>query len=154
MAAVELESVGRHIDGTTILDDVSLTVADGEFVGLIGASGSGKTSVLRVIAGFDAPSNGTISIGGQNMADVATRDRDISMVSQHNTLFPTHRVRGNLRDLEGGGSTAEGDNGGHQEDKRGGDHPKKHLDELWDLGVNLEGDGGIGDYLERPGVET
>lgn len=96
MARVELDGVSRSVEGTRILDDVSFHVDDGEFVALIGSSGAGKTSVLRAIAGFDPLTAGTLHFDDVDVTTAPTRDRDVGLISQHNTLFPTHRVRANL----------------------------------------------------------
>lgn len=97
MAEVTLDSVVREVNGTRIIDSVSFTAAEGELLGLIGPSGAGKTSLIRVIAGLDKMTSGSVYFDGNDMSMVATRDRDIGMVTQGNTLFPTERVRGNLR---------------------------------------------------------
>ena len=96
MARIDLESVVQELDGHRILNSVDLSVEDGEFMVLAGPSGSGKTSVIRSIAGFDELTAGRVLFDGQDVADVPTRDRDIGVVFQNDTLFPTHRIRGNL----------------------------------------------------------
>lgn len=96
MAAIDLEGVCRHDGDEQILDDVSFSVADGEFVTLVGPSGSGKTSILRAIAGLDPVSAGTVRFDGEDMTEVPTQDRDIGMISQHNSLFPHYQVSDNL----------------------------------------------------------
>ena len=96
MARITLDQVSRTVDGNHILDGVSFDAAEGEFVGLIGGSGAGKTSIIRAIAGFDPITAGSILFDGDDMTETPTRDRDIGIVTQGNTLFPTKRVRGNL----------------------------------------------------------
>jgi len=96
MAAVTLDGVVRSVDERAILDRVTFRAEDGEFVALIGPSGAGKTSVIRAIAGFDQIEAGTIHFGDRDVTRVPTRERDVGLVSQQNTLFPTQRVRRNL----------------------------------------------------------
>jgi multiple sugar transport system ATP-binding protein len=76
--------------------EVSLAVADGEFMVLLGPSGCGKTSVLRMIAGLEPITSGTVSIDGRVMNQVPAKDRDIAMVFQSYALYPHMNVRGNL----------------------------------------------------------
>jgi multiple sugar transport system ATP-binding protein len=96
MASVALDHVVRKDHDTTILDDVSFHAADGEFLGLIGPSGAGKTSIIRAIAGFDELSSGSVRFDDDDLTTTPTRERDIGLVTQGNALFPTERVRGNL----------------------------------------------------------
>ncbi|HZN20361.1 MAG TPA: ABC transporter ATP-binding protein [Micromonosporaceae bacterium] len=77
-------------------DDVSLTVADGEFVVLVGPSGCGKTTLLRMVAGLETPDNGSIAIAGRDVTDLPPRQRNISMVFQSYAIFPHMRVRHNI----------------------------------------------------------
>ena len=81
---------------TRVLDDVSLTIDAGEFVSIIGTSGSGKTTCLRLIAGFEEPSAGRISVHGADMAGVPPYDRDINTVFQDYALFPHMSVLDNV----------------------------------------------------------
>jgi multiple sugar transport system ATP-binding protein len=78
------------------LEDVSLEVAEGELMVLVGPSGGGKTTVLRLIAGLEEPSAGTISIGGRVVNDLPPKDRDVSMVFQSPALYPHMTVWENL----------------------------------------------------------
>ena len=96
MARITLDQVSRETGGYRILDDVSFEAAEGEFIGLIGASGAGKTSIIRAIAGFDPITAGSIRFDGHDIVETPTEDRDIGIVTQGNNLFPTERVRGNL----------------------------------------------------------
>lgn len=96
MARITLDQVSRQVQGTHILDDVSFDAAEGEFIGLIGGSGAGKTSIIRAIAGFDPITSGSILFDGDDMSDTPTSERDIGIVTQGNNLFPTKRVRTNL----------------------------------------------------------
>jgi multiple sugar transport system ATP-binding protein len=83
-------------DGFVAIDDVSLTVADGEFMVLVGPSGCGKSTLLRMIAGLEDATAGTVSIGGRDVTDLAPRHRDIAMVFQNYALYPHMDVRRNL----------------------------------------------------------
>lgn len=78
------------------VSEVSLTVEEGECLVLAGPSGSGKTTALRLIAGLETPTSGTISIGGTVVNDVAPKDRDVSMVFQSPALYPHMSVYDNL----------------------------------------------------------
>jgi ABC-type sugar transport system ATPase subunit len=82
--------------GTTALEDLSLEIADGEFMILVGPSGCGKTTALRCVAGLEKPTRGKIVIGGNVVNDVTPRDRDIAMVFQNYALYPHMSVYKNL----------------------------------------------------------
>jgi multiple sugar transport system ATP-binding protein len=77
-------------------DDVSLEVADGEFLVLVGPSGCGKTTLLRMVAGLETPDSGTVHIGERNVTGLAARHRGVSMVFQSYAIFPHMRVRDNI----------------------------------------------------------
>ena len=97
MAGVRLEKVGKTYGETRVLSGLDLDVADGEFLVLGGPSGCGKSTALRLIAGLDEPTEGTISIGGKAVNGVPPRERDIAMVFQSYALYPHMTVRENLR---------------------------------------------------------
>jgi multiple sugar transport system ATP-binding protein len=96
MAEITLDRLGKAFSGTVAVDDVSLEIADGEFLVLVGPSGCGKSTLLRMIAGLEEPTSGTISIGGRDVTDLPPRDRDIAMVFQSYALYPHMTVRQNL----------------------------------------------------------
>ena len=75
---------------------LSLTIHDGEFLILVGPSGCGKSTALRMIAGLEEISSGTLSIGGENVVDLAPKDRDIAMVFQSYALYPHMTVFDNI----------------------------------------------------------
>jgi ABC-type sugar transport system ATPase subunit len=96
MGRVRLEHVTKQFDGTTAVDDLSLEVADEEFLVLLGPSGCGKSTALRMIAGLERPTEGTIAIGDRVVNDVEAKDRDIAMVFQSYALYPHMTVRRNI----------------------------------------------------------
>ena len=96
-AAIELDQVTKKFAGGVVaVDDVTLTIADGEFMVLVGPSGCGKSTLLRMIAGLEEVTDGAISIGGVDVTDYEPADRDIAMVFQNYALYPHMNVRENL----------------------------------------------------------
>ena len=97
MAEVALEGVGKvFTDGTEALRGVDLAVADGELVVLVGPSGCGKSTALRLIAGLEAPTAGTVRIGGEAVNEQGPQARNAAMVFQSYALYPHMTVGGNL----------------------------------------------------------
>jgi multiple sugar transport system ATP-binding protein len=97
MSEVKLDHLTKRFPGGTLaVDDISLTVADGEFLVLVGPSGCGKSTVLRMIAGLEEATAGDISIGGQVVTNLAPKERDIAMVFQNYALYPHMTVAQNL----------------------------------------------------------
>jgi multiple sugar transport system ATP-binding protein len=97
MAEVALENVTKiYPGGIRAVADLSLRVHDRERVVLVGPSGSGKSTALRLIAGLEAPTSGTVSIGGRVVNGVAPRERNVALVFQRPTFYPHLRVRDNL----------------------------------------------------------
>jgi multiple sugar transport system ATP-binding protein len=97
MAAVRLENLGKTFPGgARAVDGLDLSVADGEFLVLVGPSGSGKSTTLRMIAGLEQPSGGTIRIGDRMVNRVSPRDRDVAMVFQNYAMYPNKTVRDNM----------------------------------------------------------
>ena len=96
MAEVVLTGVSKAFGATRALDDLSLTVPDGAFVVLLGPTGAGKTTTLRLIAGLEAPDRGAIAIGGRDVVAETPAQRDVAMVFQQYSLYPHLSVRDNL----------------------------------------------------------
>jgi sn-glycerol 3-phosphate transport system ATP-binding protein len=97
MAGVTFDAVTKVYPGRVVaLRELSLDVADGEFLILVGPSGCGKSTALRMVAGLERISDGTISIGGRIVNDVPPKDRDIAMVFQNYALYPHMTVEKNL----------------------------------------------------------
>jgi len=97
MAEIVFENVTKVFPGDVVaLDDVSLRVADGEFIALVGPSGCGKSTLLRALAGLEEVTSGSISIGARDVTDLAPRHRDVAMVFQSYALYPHMTVRQNL----------------------------------------------------------
>jgi multiple sugar transport system ATP-binding protein len=101
MAQVVLEHLTRRFPGkngpdVVAVDDLNLTIADGEFMVLVGPSGCGKSTTLRMIAGLEEISDGTITIDGRLVNEVSPKDRDIAMVFQNYALYPHMTVRENM----------------------------------------------------------
>jgi multiple sugar transport system ATP-binding protein len=97
MAQIELQHVTKEFaGGVKAVDDVTLTIGDGEFMVLVGPSGCGKSTLLRAIAGLEEVSAGVISIGGRDVTDLPPRSRDVAMVFQTYALYPHMSVRQNL----------------------------------------------------------
>ena len=93
---MSLVSVTKEYGEVTAVDDVSLSIAHGEFVSLLGPSGCGKTTTLRMIAGFIEPTAGEITVGGRSQSGVPPHKRDTAMVFQDYALFPHKTIAQNL----------------------------------------------------------
>ena len=97
MATIETDHVTKVFgNGVVAVDDVSLSIADGEFLVLVGPSGCGKSTLLRMLAGLEEVTDGTILIDEVDVTDLAPRHRDIAMVFQSYALYPHMTVRENL----------------------------------------------------------
>lgn len=93
---VEVKNITKRFGNVVALDDVSLKVEGGEFLILLGPSGCGKTTLLRIIGGFETPTNGQVFIDGLDVRGVAPFERDTSMVFQNFALFPHKTVAENV----------------------------------------------------------
>ena len=96
MATVAIDKVRKVYGALEVLHQVSVDIADGEFVVLVGPSGCGKSTLLRMIAGLEDISGGAISIGGRVVNDLPPKERDISMVFQNYALYPHMTVAENM----------------------------------------------------------
>ncbi|MGI9390737.1 MAG: ABC transporter ATP-binding protein [Boseongicola sp.] len=96
MASVELIGVQKSFGGNQALRGLDLDIADGEFFVLLGRTGAGKTTTLRVIAGLEIPDAGSVRIGGQDVDGWNAAERDVTLVLQQYSLYPRLTVRGNL----------------------------------------------------------
>jgi multiple sugar transport system ATP-binding protein len=96
MAEVVLSGVSKSYGVETALDNVTMTVPDGSFVVLLGPTGAGKTTTLRMVSGLDTPDAGQVTIGGRDMAGLTPAQRDVAMVFQQYSLYPHLTVRQNL----------------------------------------------------------
>ncbi len=96
MANVETVELKKYFEDVCALDDVTLSIHDGEFLVLVGPSGSGKTTLLRMIAGLDRPDDGLIRIGDEIVNNLPPNQRRISMVFQSYALYPHMSVRKNI----------------------------------------------------------
>jgi putative spermidine/putrescine transport system ATP-binding protein len=96
MAYLELNGLRRVFGTFTALDGIDLQLERGEFVSLLGPSGCGKTTALRLVAGFDRPTNGTIVVDGKDVTRTLPNHRDMGMVFQAYSLFPNMTARQNV----------------------------------------------------------
>src|SRR5262245_40796362 len=95
-SAVTLDGVVKRFGDVVAVDGVDLEVREGEFFSMLGPSGSGKTTCLRMIAGFEAPTEGRVLLGGQDVTRLAPYQRDVNTVFQDYALFPHMTVQGNV----------------------------------------------------------
>ncbi len=93
---IKVQSVSKHFGDFTAVDSVDLDIYKGELFSLLGGSGCGKTTLLRMLAGFETPSSGNIFIDGVNMNDVPPYERPVNMMFQSYALFPHMSVEKNV----------------------------------------------------------
>src|SRR5574344_288698 len=96
MSKVILKNLVKKYDTKTIIDDISLEIKDKEFLVLVGSSGCGKSTILRMIAGLEDITSGEIFIGDKKVNKVAPKDRDIAFVFQSYALYPHMTVYENI----------------------------------------------------------
>ncbi|MCO6057674.1 ABC transporter ATP-binding protein [Pseudomonas sp. MOB-449] len=93
---VSLRNLNKHYGDFAAVDNISLDIQDGEFLTFLGSSGSGKSTTLSMLAGFETPSSGEILVDGKSLVNVPPHKRDIGMVFQRYSLFPHLNVRDNI----------------------------------------------------------
>lgn len=96
MAYIEFEHIHKSFDNQTVLHDINISIEEGEFLTLLGPSGCGKTTLLRSLAGLVCVDSGKIYMGGQDVTYAEPKDRNISMIFQQYSLFPTMTVYKNI----------------------------------------------------------
>src|ERR1044072_3622213 len=95
-ADLNLVGVTKSFGGFTAVDDLSLTVPQGSFFALLGASGCGKTTTLRTVAGLEEPTSGTIKLGDQEITSLRPYKRPVNTVFQSYALFPHMSIKDNV----------------------------------------------------------
>src|SRR5438874_3559309 len=95
-AAVTLINVTKSFGETTVLENINFTVDEDEIVVLLGASGSGKTTILRIIAGLETPDSGLVILHGKNVTKLPARERGTGVIFQSYALFPKMNVAENI----------------------------------------------------------
>ena len=96
MSDISLRNITRRFGATTAVDHLSLDIADGEFVVLLGPTGAGKTTTLRLVAGLEKPDEGQVYIGGESVSQFEPAARDVTFVFQQYSLYPHLSVYENL----------------------------------------------------------
>src|SRR5580765_5048310 len=96
MPSVTFDHVRKTFGDAVVVEDFDLTVADGELLVLVGGSGSGKSTILRMVAGLEEVTSGTIRIDAKDVTQLPPRERDVAMVFQDYGLYPHMTVRENL----------------------------------------------------------
>jgi ABC-type Fe3+/spermidine/putrescine transport system ATPase subunit len=94
--AVSVRNISKKFGGTMVLDDINFDVAEGETIVLLGASGSGKTTILRIIAGLETADSGRIILHGKDVSDLPARERGTGVIFQSYALFPKMNVEKNV----------------------------------------------------------
>ena len=97
MSSLIIDKVAKQFAGRTVLNDISLTLAPGEFLSLLGPSGCGKTTLLRIIAGFERADQGSVRLGDLDIGQLPANRRNIGMVFQAYSLFPNMTATENVR---------------------------------------------------------
>ncbi|WP_193311876.1 ABC transporter ATP-binding protein [Rouxiella sp. S1S-2] len=96
MSSIRLENVSKQFEGSMAVNNLSLEIADGEFLVLVGPSGCGKSTLLRLLAGLEQVSEGRILQAGSDITDLEPRERNFSMIFQNYALFPHMTVEQNI----------------------------------------------------------
>src|ERR1039457_5331983 len=95
-AFLQIRHVVKVFDGHRAVDDVSIDIAKGEVFALLGSSGCGKTTLLRMLAGFETPTSGSITLAGRDLAGLPPYERPMNMMFQSYALFPHLSVADNI----------------------------------------------------------
>ena len=95
-AAAGVRSISKSFHGTMVLEDIDFDVAEGESLVLLGASGSGKTTILRIIAGLEEPDTGRVILHGKEVTELPARERGVGVIFQAYALFPRMTVEQNI----------------------------------------------------------
>src|SRR5690349_9905872 len=90
--AVSVRNVSKKFGAATVLEDINFDVAEGETIVLLGASGSGKTTILRIIAGLEKPDSGSVILHNKDVTELPARERGIGVIFQSYALFPKMTV--------------------------------------------------------------
>jgi multiple sugar transport system ATP-binding protein len=96
MAHIELRNITKSFGAKTALKGLDIEIADGQFFVLLGATGAGKTTTLRIVAGLEKPNEGTVLIDGVDVGAWGAAERDVALVLQQYSLYPRYTVRENL----------------------------------------------------------
>src|SRR3982750_2453881 len=94
--AASVRAVSKKFKGTVVLEDINFDVAEGESLVLLGASGSGKTTILRIIAGLEEPDTGRVILHGKEVTELPARERGVGVIFQAYALFPRMTVEQNI----------------------------------------------------------
>jgi sulfate/thiosulfate transport system ATP-binding protein len=94
--AASVRGISKHFNKTRVLEDITFDVAEGESLVLLGASGSGKTTILRIIAGLEQPETGYVILHGNDVTDLPARERGVGVIFQAYALFPRMTVERNI----------------------------------------------------------
>ena len=93
---LKVDGISRSYGDLKVVDKLSFTVNEGEFVALLGPSGCGKSTSLKMIAGLEAPDEGSIELDGRDITQLSPGDRKLAMVFQSYALFPHLKVKENI----------------------------------------------------------
>src|SRR6185369_4593555 len=94
--AASVTGLSKQFGNTPVLKDINFDIAEGETLVLLGASGSGKTTILRIIAGLERPDTGRVILHGRDVSDLPARGRGVGVMFQSYALSPSMRVRQNI----------------------------------------------------------
>ena len=108
--AASVQGISKRFNKSRVLEDVSFDVAEGESLVLLGASGSGKTTILRIIAGLEQPDKGKVILHGKDVTDLPARERGVGVIFQAYALFPRMTVEKNIERSIPGNCPADSSN--------------------------------------------